>query len=1039
MAYFSSPQIICRAVIVLILVSSSTPRLDAQGTDDLTAVRAQVLQFRQQGRYSEAIPLAERYVELTRQNYGEQHAEHANALAWLGGLYRTQGRIVESEPLIVRALAIRERVLGAEHTDVGNLAGGLAGTYLNLGRHQEAETTYKRSIAILEKALGPENLEVTTSQSGLAAVYMDQGRYAEAEALYKHVIAVREKIVGPDRAYVANVLGGLAVLLDNQERFVEAEPLHRRALAIREKQWGPNHADVALSLSVLGSNLRSQGRHSDAEPLYVRSVRIQEATLKPNDPRLAGTLHGQALLRAQQGRTADAEAIYRRVLAMREASVGPEHPDVAITLNNIAGLYSNQGRFAEAKSLHERALSIHEKALGGDHPRVGLSLANLGYLHLAQGQLREVEKFWRRSTDLTVRRAQRVGTLDRHMLSGVDQGELARSRETIRGLVKVSYQLAENAAGQRTDIAQDMLRTAQWSLSSEAAASLLQMAARSARNDVALASLVRARQDLAHEWQARDSYRISALSRASGQRDGSGEAANTKRLMAIDQRVEEIDKLIRDKSPGFAELARPEPSSIEEIQRDLSSDEAMIVFLDTSAMRPLPEETFVWVITKTDTRWSRSPLGTGALAREVAILRCGLDAEAWLPLSDGQGDKSALPALSETMRRRTVDCQAALQAAPTTDAEGRAVLPFDLTRAHALYKALLGPVEDLIESKRLLLVPSGSLTRLPFQVLVTEPPTGRSHRQVAWLARKHALTVLPAVSSLKALRRIGKPSTATKPMIGFGNPLLDGNQTHKVDGGYFKQQAALARAHKGCAATDTQQTAALRGLRRSVTPLPQLSGLADLAHVLRQSPLPETADELCAVARALKIDATDIRLGARATEREVKQLSVDGELAKFRVLHFATHGTLAGQLSGTTEPGLILTPPVQATEEDDGYLSSSEIADLKLDADWVILSACNTAGGAGTESASGAEALSGLARAFFYAGARALLVSHWAVNSDATVKLITAAVGAISKDTSVGRAEALRRAMLAMIDKGAAHEAHPAYWAPFIVVGEGGR
>jgi hypothetical protein len=123
----------------------------------------------------------------------------------------------------------------------------------------------------------------------------------------------------------------------------------------------------------------------------------------------------------------------------------------------------------------------------------------------------------------------------------------------------------------------------------------------------------------------------------------------------------------------------------------------------------------------------------------------------------------------------------------------------------------------------------------------------------------------------------------------------------------------------------------------------------------------------------------------------------------------------------------------EQTELDDGYLSASEVAALKLDADWVILSACNTAAG-GTQ---GAEALSGLARAFFYAGARALLVSHWSVDSAATVKLITSAVGAITGDAKLGRAEALRRAMLAMIDDAAAPKlAHPAFWAPFIVVGE---
>ena len=162
-------------------------------------------------------------------------------------------------------------------------------------------------------------------------------------------------------------------------------------------------------------------------------------------------------------------------------------------------------------------------------------------------------------------------------------------------------------------------------------------------------------------------------------------------------------------------------------------------------------------------------------------------------------------------------------------------------------------------------------------------------------------------------------------------------------------------------------------------------------------------------------------------------MSDKGTLANYRVIHFATHGTLAGELEGTSEPGLILTPPAEQSDVDDGFLSASEVAALKVDADWVILSACNTAAG----NSEKAEALSGLARAFFYAGARALLVSHWAVNSEATVNLITSAVGAITRDKKVGRAEALRRAMLAMIDKGKPHEAHPAYWAPFVVVGEG--
>ena len=201
-----------------------------------------------------------------------------------------------------------------------------------------------------------------------------------------------------------------------------------------------------------------------------------------------------------------------------------------------------------------------------------------------------------------------------------------------------------------------------------------------------------------------------------------------------------------------------------------------------------------------------------------------------------------------------------------------------------------------------------------------------------------------------------------------------------------------------------------------------------MADIRAQIPLPETADELCAVARDLGAPESDIRLGARANEREIKRLSKSGELASHRIVHFATHGALAGELQVGSEPGLLLTPPDVATP--DGYLSASEIAGLKLDADWVILSACNTAAGEGV----GGDALSGLARGFFYAAARAPLLSHWSVDSDATVSLITRAFDALKVDPKIGRAEAMRRAMTGMIAEGG-RMAHPANWAPFVVVG----
>src|SRR5262245_5663281 len=176
--------------------------------------------------------------------------------------------------------------------------------------------------------------------------------------------------------------------------------------------------------------------------------------------------------------------------------------------------------------------------------------------------------------------------------------------------------------------------------------------------------------------------------------------------------------------------------------------------------------------------------------------------------------------------------------------------------------------------------------------------------------------------------------------------------------------------------------------------------------------------------------------GTSRMNREVQVRFCEGLGVKFPgpTRHFATHGLVAGDVAGLGEPSLALTLPTEPTELDDGLLTASEVALLKLNADWVVLSACNTA----AADKPGTEALSGLARAFFYAGARALLVSHWSVHSEAATRLTTSTFAIMKADPRLGRAEALRNAMLAsMNDKSNPLSAYPAFWAPFSIIGEG--
>ena len=248
---------------------------------------------------------------------------------------------------------------------------------------------------------------------------------------------------------------------------------------------------------------------------------------------------------------------------------------------------------------------------------------------------------------------------------------------------------------------------------------------------------------------------------------------------------------------------------------------------------------------------------------------------------------------------------------------------------------------------------------------------------------------------MQALRELAATGPAGPGFAGFGAPLLGGDR---------RPELALARQD-------------VRGL------------VSDMASLRQLAPLPDSAGELKALAASLKDRETLVLLGPEATERRIRAM----DLSRFGILAFATHGLMAGELDGLSEPGLVLTPPAKATAEDDGVLSAGEIAGLRLNAEWIILSACNTAAPDGSP---GGEGLSGLARAFFYGGARSLLVSHWSVYSRAAVDITTGILHEMERRPGIGRARALRLVMLQLIEQGA--NPHPSYWAPFVVVGEGG-
>lgn len=648
-------------------------------------------------------------------------------------------------------------------------------------------------------------------------------------------------------------------------------------------------------------------------------------------------------------------------------------PENTINGKLIGLIQIKNNRIDEALEVLTKTYTKDSSTYGPKHYHTAISQGLLGVAFWKKGDLA------RARTELE---AARNIINSPESLSG-DFSESAMQRKTNRFIFESYMQMLAQTAQNNAQDAETLFLLSDQVNSSSVQQALSEAAVRSGVNIPGLSDVIRTEQDAKNEMATLVTYIYSQNSQQDTKQNPQVVEQMRKRLFELEGLRKGYKAAIQKGYPEYFQLIQPKAPSTQEIAKLLAEDEVFVSIL------PIAGETYVWGINhKGQTKFHRSD---------------------W----------------SEQKTNTTVD---ALRKTLDVAGLGKRMPKFDYQGAHAIYKAFFEPLGELTHGKRHMVVSTSSaLAKLPFAVLQTQAFNGFNPVDAPWLVKSVAVSHVPTASGWMSLKRFGEVPRSVEPMVAWGDPLFDGKAVQKM------VEAAKSDKPSGTQVAMAEPGTTVRSVlhTRSAASLEVSDADAYLTYS-KIPPLPDTRYEVEELAKILGADAKrDLYLGANATRESVLKSSISGQLLKKQVVIFATHGLLAGDLPNLSQPALAMA--ATANPADSPLLTLEDVLSLKLNADWVVLSACNTAGADGRAE----EAMSGLARGFFFAGSRSLLVTHWSVESESAMQLTTNVFASYKKDTTMRRSEALRQSMLAVMKNPAF--GHPAFWAPYALVGEGGR
>ncbi len=879
-----------------------------------------------------------------------------------------------------KALAIRTQITPGSLSVAESLNGlGLVAS----ARHDldKSEGYHRQSLEIREK-LVPGSMYVAASLNNLGAVNYARGDLAKAEAYFRRALAIKEAL-SPGKLDIVTTLGNLGVISQLRGDLVKAEEYARRALAIQERQ-APDSLEVALGYENLGLIMAERDDLDGAEEAHRRALAIQER-LAPDAHGTASCLHNLGTVARLRGDLTRADEYCHHALLISER-LSPGGPDSAASLNCLGLIASDRGDLDTAKQFYNQALAIRQK-LSLDSLEVGYNLADLAFVADRRGELDDAEKYARQALSIedrlapnTKEHAAVLATLARIMRHR-QQPEAAEKlfEQALNALELQVTRLGGGTEARSEFRAKEILYYKDY----------MDLSLERNRIDVAFRVLERSRarglletlaeahmdilkgvdvQLVEEERSLKESITAKSallIELLNGNHTTEQVTSINNEISTLFAKYQGVETLIREVSPGYASLTQPQPLSVGEVQKLLDSDTLLLEYA-------LGEErSYVFAVTLNSIAALQLPKRSEieASAREVY-------------------DLIAKPAVSEAVSRQR------RSSLPKADAQyAKAV--------EKLSRMVLAPVAGLLNRKRLLIVSDGALQYIPFAILRTpEPP-------FLALVMEHEIVNLPSASVLATLRheRLGRKA-APKAIAVLADPVFD----------VHDDRLRLATKNDRYGPPALSQVSRESGLDRSAREV----GLARGGAFPRLPFSRREADAIYSIARQGDVTKALDFNASKAT-------AMNPQLRDYRIVHFATHGLLNSEHPELS--GLVFSLVDRQGKAQDGFLRLLDIYNLDLNADLVVLSACQTALGKQIDE----EGLVGLTRGFMYAGAQRVMASLWKVDDEATAALMKKFYEGMLKNGQTP-AQALRTSQVWISQQ--KQWAHPYYWAGFVLQGE---